>query len=303
MCGVISIEQNPQGLNITDSVQVGHNAVGPSTGDIVINSGNQTERCSMCKTPIDAKTNPGLYCFKKGCDTLFCKNCESFFRTERGPGEKPYCSEHIAEFVGAAIPKVPPGLNQVQTVAAQPQQATLVSSRPTQMVVGYTDQVAAQQVQAVQQFGGIAQTATQQKSASMHNPYLNLQMIDPLTALRRTIKSWNGEGRCQRSEYWWGLLLYYFGLSFFMMAFSLLIFSVDDPYDMTDTGAMLGLGFVLSVFFVLLIPMLSQQIRRLHDIGVSGWWVLIGFFIPYIGGFILFIMSMLPSQPHPNKYG
>lgn len=303
MCGVISIEQNPQGLNITDSVQVGHNAVGPSTGDIVINSGNQTERCSMCKTPIDAKTNPGLYCFKKGCDTLFCKNCESFFRTERGPGEKPYCSEHIAEFVGAAIPKVPPGLNQVQTVAAQPQQATLVSSRPTQMVVGYTDQVAAQQVQAVQQFGGIAQNATQQKSASMHNPYLNLQMIDPLTALRRTIKSWNGEGRCQRSEYWWGLLLYYFGLSFFMMAFSLLIFSVDDPYDMTDTGAMLGLGFVLSVFFVLLIPMLSQQIRRLHDIGVSGWWVLIGFFIPYIGGFILFIMSMLPSQPHPNKYG
>lgn len=303
MCGVISIEQNPQGLNITDSVQVGHNAVGPSTGDIVINSGNQTERCSMCKTPIDAKTNPGLYCFKKGCDTLFCKNCESFFRTERGPGEKPYCSEHIAEFVGAAIPKVPPGLNQVQTVAAQPQQATLVSSRPTQMVVGYTDQVAAQQVQAVQQFGGIAQTATQQESASMHNPYLNLQMIDPLTALRRTIKSWNGEGRCQRSEYWWGLLLYYFGLSFFMMAFSLLIFSVDDPYDMTDTGAMLGLGFVLSVFFVLLIPMLSQQIRRLHDIGVSGWWVLIGFFIPYIGGFILFIMSMLPSQPHPNKYG
>jgi|GEM_PF-4131177 len=132
------MEPDNSGLNLTDSVQVGHNAIGPSTGDIVINSGGQIERCSMCKTPIDAKTNPGLYCFKEGCDTLFCKNCESFFRSERAPGERPYCSEHIAEFVGASIPNVPPGLNQTQPVAAKPQQAMRVTSQPTQMVVGYT---------------------------------------------------------------------------------------------------------------------------------------------------------------------
>lgn len=297
------MEQNSPGLNLTDSVQVGHNAIGPSTGDIVINSGNQIERCSMCKTPIDAKTNPGLYCFKEGCDTLFCKNCESFFRAERGPGEKPYCSEHIAEFVGAPIPKVPPGLNQTQPMVAQPQQTTHVTSRPTQMVVGYTNQVAARQTQGVQQFGGVVQAATQQMNASMHNPYLNLQMIDPITALRRTIKSWDGEGRCQRSEFWWGLLLYYFGLAFALVFTSVFFVSVGDPYDGSDAGWGMSLFFVLMVFCVFLIPLLSQQIRRLHDIGVSGWWVLIGLFVPYIGAFILLIMSLLPSQPHPNKYG
>lgn len=297
------MEQNSPGLNLTDSVQVGHNAIGPSTGDIVINSGNQIERCSMCKTPIDAKTNPGLYCFKEGCDTLFCKNCESFFRAERGPGEKPYCSEHIAEFVGAPIPKVPPGLNQTQPMVAQPQQTTHVTSRPTQMVVGYTNQVAARQTQGVQQFGGVVQAATQQMNASMHNPYLHLQMIDPITALRRTIKSWDGEGRCQRSEFWWGLLLYYFGLAFALVFTSVFFVSVGDPYDGSDAGWGMSLFFVLMVFCVFLIPLLSQQIRRLHDIGVSGWWVLIGLFVPYIGAFILLIMSLLPSQPHPNKYG
>jgi uncharacterized membrane protein YhaH (DUF805 family) len=297
------MEQNSPGLNLTDSVQVGHNAIGPSTGDIVINSGNQIERCSMCKTPIDAKTNPGLYCFKEGCDTLFCKNCESFFRAERGPGEKPYCSEHIAEFVGAPIPKVPPGLNQTQPMVAQPQQTTHVTSRPTQMVVGYTNQVAARQTQGVQQFGGVVQAATQQMNASMHNPYLNLQMIDPITALRRTIKSWDGEGRCQRSEFWWGTLLYYFGLAFALVFTSVFVVSVGDPYDGSDAGWGMSLFFVLMVFCVFLIPLLSQQIRRLHDIGVSGWWVLIGLFVPYIGVFILLIMSLLPSQPHPNKYG
>ena len=133
--------------------------------------------------------------------------------------------------------------------------------------------------------------------------YLNLRMIDPITALRRTIKSWDGEGRCQRSEFWWGTLLYYFGLAFALVFTSVFFVSVGDPYDGSDAGWGMSLFFVLMVFCVFLIPLLSQQIRRLHDIGVSGWWVLIGLFVPYIGAFILLIMSLLPSQPHPNKYG
>lgn len=297
------MESNAPGVNLTDSVQVGHNAIGPTTGDIVINSGNQIERCSMCKTPIDAKTNPGLYCFKEGCDILFCKNCESFFRAEREPGEKPYCSEHIAEFVGAPIPKAPPGLNQTQPIASQPQQTIQVSSQPTQLVVGYTNQVAAQQGQAHQQFGRVVQSATQQMHAAVYNPYLNLQMVDPITALRRTIKSWNGEGRCQRSEFWWGCVIYYFSISMVFGISYLLVFSaVADSSNQGDVGLLMTMLILTMVFIVLFIPLLSQQIRRLHDIGYSGWWVLIGFFVPYIGGFILLIMSMLPSQPHPNKY-
>jgi len=297
------MEPDNSGLNLTDSVQVGHNAIGPSTGDIVINSGGQIERCSMCKTPIDAKTNPGLYCFKDGCDTLFCKNCESFFRSERGPGERPYCSEHIAEFVGASIPNVPPGLNQTQTVASHPQQAMRVTSQPTQMVVGYTHQVAAQQGQAPQHLTGVVQPATQHVNAPTHNPYLNLQMIGPLIALRRTLRSWDGEGRCQRSEYWWSVLFYYLGfalLGVFYVWFDVL---ASDPNNPDPSGMITGLCVIMLLFVIFSIPLLSQQIRRLHDGGFSGWWVLVGFFVPYVGVFILLILSLLPSQPHPNKYG
>lgn len=287
------MEPNAPGVDLTDSVQVGHNAVGPSTGDIVINSGNSIERCSMCKTPIDANTNPGLYCFKEGCDTLFCKNCESFYRSSRGPGEKPYCSVHVSEFVGAPVPEAPPGLTSTQPASAQVLNPMQVTTHPTQMVVGYTNQVGAQQRQAIQQFGGVAQNVTQPMNANGHNPYLNQEMVDPITALRRTIKSWNGEGRCQRSEFWWGALLYYIPLTTFLGVTYVWV---------SVTGPPLALLVLLMVYFVLLIPLLSQQIRRLHDIGYSGWWVLVGFLLPYIGGFILLILSVLPSQPHPNKY-
>ena len=297
------METNPSGVNLTDSVQVGHNAIGPSTGDIVINSGNQIERCSMCKTPIDAQTNPGLYCFKDGCDTLFCKNCESFFRSERGPGERPYCSEHIAEFVGASIPNVPPGLNQTQTVTSHPQQAMRVTSQPTQMVVGYTHQVAAQQGQAVQHLNSVVQPATQQGDAGTHNPYLNLQMIGPLIALRRTLRSWDGEGRCQRSEYWWSVLFYYLGFALLGVFYVWLSVLASDPNNPDPSGIITGLFVIMLLFVIFSIPLLSQQIRRLHDGGFSGWWVLVGFFVPYVGVFILLILSLLPSQPHPNKYG
>jgi len=297
------MEPDNSGLNLTDSVQVGHNAIGPSTGDIVINSGGQIERCSMCKTPIDAKTNPGLYCFKDGCDTLFCKNCESFFRSERGPGERPYCSEHIAEFVGASIPNVPPGLNQTQPLAAQPQQAMRITSQPTQMVVGYTHQAAAQQSQAVQHLNGVVQPATQQVNARMHNPYLNLQMLGPLTALRRTLRSWNGEGRCQRSEYWWSVLFYYLSIILFGVFYVWFSVLASDPNNPDPSGMITGLFVIMLLFVIFSIPLLSQQIRRLHDGGFSGWWVLVALFVPYIGVFIVLIMSLLPSQPHPNKYG
>jgi hypothetical protein len=48
--------------------------------------------------------------------------------------------------------------------------------------------------------------------------------------------------------------------------------------------------------------MLGVSIRRLHDVGRSGWWVLIGF-VPVVGGFALLVIAMFDSQPGANKYG
>ena len=65
--------------------------------------------------------------------------------------------------------------------------------------------------------------------------------------------------------------------------------------------AMFTLLFTL-VLLIFYIPLFSQTIRRLHDAGYSGWFIALGL-VPYIGSIIILIMCVLPSQPHPNKYG
>jgi len=43
-------------------------------------------------------------------------------------------------------------------------------------------------------------------------------------------------------------------------------------------------------------------IRRLHDTGRTGWWILIAF-VPIVGGIILLIFMVLDGNPGENKYG
>lgn len=62
--------------------------------------------------------------------------------------------------------------------------------------------------------------------------------------------------------------------------------------------SLIGLVISLGLF----IPALAVMIRRLHDIGRSGWFCLL-FFIPLLG-FILWIMFMVrDGEPGANDYG
>ena len=134
------------------------------------------------------------------------------------------------------------------------------------------------------------------------NPYVNQSMVDPITAFVRTIKSWNGEGRAQRSEYWWGGIAYSFCIA---IVFSILMIPASFMFiDSSSTESDLAMIFLLFTLVILIfyIPILSQTIRRLHDAGYSGWFIALGL-IPYVGGIILFVLCVLPTQPHPNKYG
>ena len=61
-----------------------------------------------------------------------------------------------------------------------------------------------------------------------------------------------------------------------------------------------------SLFYILyglavIIPSLAVSIRRLHDIGKSGWWILICI-IPLIGAIWLLVLMVLDSNPGNNKY-
>ena len=51
-----------------------------------------------------------------------------------------------------------------------------------------------------------------------------------------------------------------------------------------------------------LIPGLAVSIRRVHDIGKSGWFILINL-IPIVGFIIWIVYMATDSQPGENKYG
>ena len=96
------------------------------------------------------------------------------------------------------------------------------------------------------------------------------------------------KGRARRSEYW------YFYL--FTVLVSILISIISCGSDKVGTV----LSIVVSL--ALLLPGLGVAIRRLHDIGKSGWCLLIGL-IPLVGSIILIVWNCKDSEPQANIYG
>ena len=96
----------------------------------------------------------------------------------------------------------------------------------------------------------------------------------------------NFNGRASRQEYWMFFL--------FNMIFAIVIMGID---------IILGLGFLNVIYsLVVMIPGMAVNIRRLHDIGKSGWMVLI-VLIPCIGAFWLLYLMVQDSSPLDNEYG
>ena len=63
-----------------------------------------------------------------------------------------------------------------------------------------------------------------------------------------------------------------------------------------------GFGILLGLFIFFSIPAsFTIQIRRLHDLDWSGWWILL-LAIPYIGGFTLLVLFLFPGTKGENKY-
>ncbi|MEI6552939.1 MAG: DUF805 domain-containing protein [bacterium] len=95
-------------------------------------------------------------------------------------------------------------------------------------------------------------------------------------------------GRSRRSEFW------FFALFSFIA--SLLLSIISNIAG--DTNGILGLIYSL----VVLIPSIAVAVRRLHDTGRTGWWLLLAI-IPIIGWIWLFVLYVLDSNSGDNKYG
>lgn len=146
-----------------------------------------------------------------------------------------------------------------------------------------------------------------------------------LEAWRRRWIRWYWTGRASRSEYWWGVLTY------LLECLAVSMFSV------AIYGKPLGPLWHIW-YYVSLLPTAFQGVRRLHDAGHSGYWILIEFiqmfltllifniiiftinsnsnlyyilciaFLLLLGSFgivllIEFIFTLQSSDKGPNKYG
>ena len=107
------------------------------------------------------------------------------------------------------------------------------------------------------------------------------------------------DGRATRSEYWY-FILFYFIVSFIVILLD--IFVVNPMLGATPEQAQQGGLLQIILALALLIPSIAVGVRRLHDIGKSGWWILVGL-VPIIGALILIYFYVLDSQAGENQYG
>ena len=99
-------------------------------------------------------------------------------------------------------------------------------------------------------------------------------------------------GRARRSEYWWWYL--------FIVIISAVVGGIAAAAGGSD-GSSFGSLVAGLVGLALVLPTLAVGVRRLHDTGRSGWWLLISF-VPVIGSIVLIVFFLLDSQPD-NEYG
>jgi uncharacterized membrane protein YhaH (DUF805 family) len=95
----------------------------------------------------------------------------------------------------------------------------------------------------------------------------------------------NFQTRARRSEYWWYALA--------AALLNIIARFIDQAIGVQIVAGLLGLA--------LLLPGLGVAVRRLHDTGRSGFWLLIA--LTGVGIIVLIVFFVQDSQPGSNKYG
>lgn len=103
----------------------------------------------------------------------------------------------------------------------------------------------------------------------------------------------NFNGRARRKEYWT------FTLINALIAITI-VFIESKFLNAFDED---GFGFIYIAYaLVMFLPTIAVSVRRLHDIGRSGY-VLLVTLIPGIGGILMLIYTLQQGEPGSNRYG
>jgi uncharacterized membrane protein YhaH (DUF805 family) len=108
-------------------------------------------------------------------------------------------------------------------------------------------------------------------------------------------------GRARRSEFWWFMLFLTLGQVVANAADSVVFGSnviMLGGMEFSYNAGYFGNIFAMATF----LPAWTVEVRRLHDTGRSGWWLLL-LLIPVIGFIILLIWLIGKGTDGDNKYG
>jgi len=99
-------------------------------------------------------------------------------------------------------------------------------------------------------------------------------------------------GRSRRKEYW-----------MFVLINALISIALVFATGMTsESPGLVGSLLYLVYSLAMLVPGLSVSVRRLHDTGRSGWWLLVGI-VPIVGAIALLVFMAQDGQPGDNEFG
>lgn len=108
----------------------------------------------------------------------------------------------------------------------------------------------------------------------------------------------NFQGRARRKEYWMFVLIHMIVL---IILYSILFKTLE-----TDTSivpvSIVGSGLLIVYSLAAFIPTLAVAVRRLHDVGKSGWMLFI-YLLPFVGPIWLLVLLATEGQPGHNQYG
>lgn len=100
-------------------------------------------------------------------------------------------------------------------------------------------------------------------------------------------------GRARRAEFWvfWSFDLF----------FAFCCIALDNWLNLTFGRGPYGM-LLLLYLLATLSPRIGVRVRRLHDLGLSGWFLLLGF-IPVLGATTLLVLYLLEGTAGNNRHG